>query len=59
MQNENDFFDKINSEKLKDLVFVTQDYLKPYLKFIRENKSAYRASFRSPDIMQANVRYKD
>ncbi len=57
-QSEVDFADKIKSKKLDDLILITQDYLIPYLKFIRENKKIYRASFRNPNEMQANTRYR-
>ncbi len=56
-QSEVDFADKINSKKLEDLVFISRDYLIPYLKFISENKRVYRASFRNPNDMRAHVRY--
>lgn len=52
-----DFFDKVNGKELKDLVLITQDYLQPYLQFINDNKKVYRAAFRNPNDMQANVRY--
>ncbi len=57
-QSEVDFADKIKSKKLDDLILITQDYLIPYLQFIRENKRVYRASFRNPNEMQANTRYR-
>lgn len=57
--NEEDFARKINSQKLDDLILITQDYLRPYLQFIRENKKVYRASFRNPGDMQADARYKN
>ena len=57
-RNEADFASKIDEKKLEDLVFITQDYLIPYLQFIYENKKVYRASFRNPNDMQANGRYK-
>ncbi len=57
-QSEADFVDEIRSKKLEDLVLITQDYLIPYLQFIRENKKVYRASFRNPNEMQANVKYR-
>ena len=57
-QIEVDFTDRIKSNKLDDLVFITQDYLMPYLQFIRENKKVYRASFRNPNGMQANTRFR-
>lgn len=43
--------------ELNDLVFVTQEYLLPYLRFIQDNKKVYRAAFRNPSSMQANARY--
>ncbi len=57
-QSEADFVGKIKSKRLDDLVLITRDYLIPYLRFIRENKKVYRASFRNPNEMQANTRYR-
>ena len=57
-QSEVNFADKIKSKKLDDLILITQDYLLPYLRFIRENKKVYRATFRNPNEMQANTRYR-
>ncbi len=54
-----DFARKINSQKLDDLILITQDYLRPYLQFISENRKVYRASFRNPGDMQAYARYKN
>lgn len=56
-QETKDIWDKINGNELKDLILITQDYLKPYLRFISENKNVYRAAFRNPNSMQANIRY--
>lgn len=57
--NGEDFARKIDSQKLDDLILITQDYLRPYLQFIRENRKVYRASFRNPDDMQTDARYKN
>lgn len=57
--NGEDFARKINSQKLDDLILITQDYLSPYLQFISENRKVYRASFRNPGDMQADARYKN
>lgn len=57
-QREADFVNTISDSRLEDLVLVTQDYLKPYLQFISENKRVYRASFRNPNEMQADVKYR-
>ena len=42
---------------LSNLVLITRDYLEPYLRFVSENKDLYRAAFRNPKEMQANVKY--
>lgn len=57
--NGEDFARKINSQKLDNLILITQDYLSPYLQFISENRKVYRASFRNPGDMQADARYKN
>lgn len=56
-QDTNIFFDKVNGNELKELILITQDYLQPYLQFISDNKKVYRAAFRNPNDMQADVRY--
>ena len=40
-------------------MFVTREYLLPYLRFIRDNKKVYRAAFRNPGSMQVQARYGD
>lgn len=47
----------LEHRELNDLVFITQEYLLPYLRFIQDNKKVYRAAFRNPSSMQANARY--
>lgn len=58
-KNMDSFADKISTADLKSLVLVTQDYLLPYLEFIRENKNVYRAAFRNPNQLQVNVQYSN
>ena len=50
---------EMESMELQDLVFVTREYLLPYLRFIRDNKKVYRAAFRNPNGMQVQARYGD
>lgn len=57
-QNTEDFAGEIGSKDRKDLIFISSDYLLPYLKFISENKKVYRASFRNPIGMRAAEKYK-
>ncbi|MCD7847812.1 MAG: TetR/AcrR family transcriptional regulator [Oscillospiraceae bacterium] len=52
------FVGNIQSKDLGDLVLITDNYLKPYLEFIRDNKSIYRASFRNPSGTQANEKFE-
>lgn len=54
-----DFPGEMESMELQDLVFVTREYLLPYLRFIRDNKKVYRAAFRNPNGMQVQARYGD
>lgn len=56
-QDTKDVWDKINGIELKELILITQDYLKPYLQFISDNKKVYRAAFRNPSGMRADIRY--
>lgn len=58
-KNTEHFAEKIDTSELKDLVLITQDYLLPYLQFIRDHKNVYRATFRNPGGMRANARYGD
>lgn len=56
-QEEDAVLGDMEHRELNDLVFVTQEYLLPYLRFIQDNKKVYRAAFRNPSSMQANARY--
>ena len=56
-QEEEAVLGDMEHRELNDPVFVTQEYLLPYLRFIQDNKKVYRAAFRNPSSMQANARY--
>jgi len=56
-QDTKDVWNKINGNELKELILIKQDYLEPYLQFINDNKKIYRAAFRNPNSVQANIRY--
>ena len=56
-QEEEAVLGDMEHRELNDLVFVTQEYLLPYLRFIQDNKKVYLAAFRNPSSMQANARY--
>ena len=54
-QSVDDFTDTINAKEPKELVLMNQEYLLPYLRFIRGNKNVYGAAFRNPNGMQVNI----
>lgn len=57
-QSKDGIVSKISSCELSELVFITKDYLRPYLQFIYDNRNIYRAAFRNPNGMQINKQYK-
>lgn len=46
-----------NSRNKEDLIFVTPDYLLPYLNYIKNNKILYIVSAKHPVIMQSVKKY--
>ena len=57
LHDEKDSAAEIPEKNLDELILISTDYLFPYLKFILENKSIYRAAFRNPHSVQAHARY--
>lgn len=58
-QKDLDMSGELHHHARKDLVLVTQEYLLPYLRFIKDNKKIYRAAFRNPVGMRADTRYNE
>ena len=56
-RQEEEVLGHIDSRARADLFLVTEEYLLPYLRFIRDNKKVYRAAFRNPGSVQARARY--
>lgn len=52
-----DFILSLNTLDKKDLVLINEEYLRPYLEFIKENKKAFIAVFKNPVVMKANEAY--
>lgn len=48
---------KFETKKLKDLVFITPEYLLPYLSFIKENQKIFKTSLRHLNLMNFNQIY--
>ncbi len=58
-QQEDQVLGNMGSREREELILVTREYLLPYLRFIRDNKKVYRAAFRNPGSVGANVRYRE
>lgn len=58
-ENERDFIDKINSSSSENLKLIEEKYLTPYLSFIKENRSLFKASFNNPISMNAFEKYNN
>lgn len=56
-QENKSFLEKLNSLDLNELYFITPEYLKPYLLFIKDNKNVFYASLNQPYLMEANKKY--
>lgn len=52
-----DFILSLNTLDKKDLVLINEEYLRPYLEFIKENKKVFIAAFKNPVVMKANEAY--
>lgn len=48
----------IRTAPLDELVFVTDEYLKPYLEFVRDNRPIYRAMLANGHTLQARERFE-
>ena len=51
------FIEKINTSKKEDLVLINEEYLKPYLEFIKDNKKVFMTAFKNPAVMKSQDRY--
>ncbi|MCD8108461.1 MAG: TetR/AcrR family transcriptional regulator [Oscillospiraceae bacterium] len=52
------FSDKIPDRELNELVLINEEQLLPYLRFIKDNKAVYRATFRNPYAVRADEKYE-
>jgi AcrR family transcriptional regulator len=49
--------EKINSNNLNDLILVCDDYLVPYLNFVKENKLVFKSYYNHPELFKAKHSY--
>lgn len=49
--------DKIRSENLNDLYFITSEYLRPYLQFIKDHNKLFMVYYKNSKLFNANDNY--
>ena len=48
-----------DNDNVDDLFFLKDDYLNPYLDFVRDNKIIFKLAFKHPKILKINKTYLD
>ncbi len=52
-----EFIENLNTSTKEDLVLINEEYLKPYLEFIINNKKLFIAAFKNPTVMKVKESY--
>lgn len=50
-------FAKIKTAVKDELIFITPEYLNPYLRFIKDNRKIFVAALEKPEIYDSNVKF--
>lgn len=58
-KNSREFIEELNTSKKEDLILIKEEYLKPYLEFIKDNKKVFIAAFRNPNVMKTQEKYSN
>lgn len=53
------FSENIRYRNLKDLIFITPEYLKPYLEFVKENKQLFKVALLRPSALNTEKTFAD
>lgn len=51
--------EKLSSEKSDELIFITPDYLEPYLQFVRDNKRLFKVVLKNSSLMNTEATFKE
>ena len=51
--------ENIRNGNLNDLIFITPEYLKPYLEFVKENKRLFKVALLRPSTLRAEKTFAD
>ena len=49
---------RLESEHLKDLIFISPEYLRPYFEFVRENKRLFKVALSNPTVLNATGTFR-
>lgn len=58
-RNPKDFIANINNSSKEDLIFINEQYLRPYLQFVKDNKKLFLAVFKNGAVMQIKENYSN
>lgn len=53
------FLSEIGTAPLNALVLINSEILRPYLCFVRQHRSVFRAAYKNPACMRADKQYRD
>lgn len=56
-KNPKDFIANIGNSSKEDFIFINEQYLKPYLQFVKDNKKLFLAVFKNGDVMNIKENY--
>lgn len=54
-----DLISEIATLPLEDLIFISSDYLTPYLNFVKDNMSVFKAAYKNPECLKVEKQLKD
>lgn len=58
-ENSGAFIERLHTCPKEELVFITPEYLTPYLRFVKENSPVFRATLQNPETMDSMAQYRD
>lgn len=53
----NKFFENFNQMDKSELIFITHEYLNPYLNYIKENKVIHQVSVKHANLMNSHLKF--
>ena len=53
-----DIKERLRSENLDDLIFISPEYLKPYLEFVKDNKRLFKVVLSHSDVFNAEETFR-